>query len=200
MSNAILFRAPFGIPGNLSRGAAHAIIEPAAFNPSLPFPGYGLPGQDRERLVRPDRRPSPMSSTGFSPVRSQPRAVNASDPLGTSVPPKQWRSRCDGVRLHRCHLQCRRSGTGRTGVRARREMARAARRSAASKQRSWPAPRSQSRAQSSWAPADASGNVSVRFTSKPPALVFAFYRREQSRRQSSQRHRAAFFYGATHEN
>lgn len=86
MSNAILYRAAFGIPGNLSRGAAHSIIEPAAFNSSLPFPGYGLPGKTAGGLFVPIAGLADVVY-GFLARPFPTQGANASDPLGTSVPP-----------------------------------------------------------------------------------------------------------------
>jgi hypothetical protein len=86
MSNTILYRAPFGIAGNLSRGAAHAIIEPAAFNPSLPFPGYGLPGKIVNNFFVPIAALADVVYAFLArPFPTQ--GANASDPLGASVPP-----------------------------------------------------------------------------------------------------------------
>jgi hypothetical protein len=86
MSNAILYRAQFGIPGNISRASDKAVVEPVALNPSQPFPAYGLPGK--------------IAGGYFVPIAAQADVVygwlvrpfptqgaNASDPLGTSVPP-----------------------------------------------------------------------------------------------------------------
>lgn len=40
---AFTFRAPYGIPGDLSRNAGGGTIEPVAQNASTPVTGYGLP-------------------------------------------------------------------------------------------------------------------------------------------------------------
>lgn len=44
MGNAILYRMPSGIPGDVSR-LQSATIDSAPLNASLPFPGFGLPGK-----------------------------------------------------------------------------------------------------------------------------------------------------------
>jgi hypothetical protein len=85
--SVITFRMPFGIPGELTRpSVSAATVEAQAFNSSLPFAGYGLPGK--------------VASGKFVPVAANNDVVygflarpfpitgaNASDPLGTSVPP-----------------------------------------------------------------------------------------------------------------
>ena len=85
--SVIAFRMPFGVPGDITRPSTSAsTVEAQAFNTSLPFSLYGLPGQ--------------VVSGKFIPIAAQNQTVygflvrpfpitgaNASDPLGTSVPP-----------------------------------------------------------------------------------------------------------------
>lgn len=44
MGNAILYRMPSGIPGDVSR-LQSATVDSVPFNSSLPFAGFGLPGK-----------------------------------------------------------------------------------------------------------------------------------------------------------
>lgn len=84
---AYLLRMPSGIPGDVSR-ASQSTIETGFFNPSAPFSAYGLPG----KIVSGQFVPLQAGDTaaviyGFL-VRPYPTTgANASDPLGTSVPP-----------------------------------------------------------------------------------------------------------------
>ena len=86
MGQSIVFRAPFGIPGNLSRAPEKSIVESSSFDSALPFPGYGLPG----KIVGDDFAPIAAAGDvvyGFL-VRPFPtQGVNPSDPVGVSVPP-----------------------------------------------------------------------------------------------------------------
>jgi hypothetical protein len=85
-SNTILFRMPFAVPGELSRAAGLATVEAQPLNPALPFPGYGLPGKIVNGLFVPITSVADVVY-GFL-VRPFPtQGANASDPLGTSVPP-----------------------------------------------------------------------------------------------------------------
>lgn len=83
---AFTTRMPVGIPGALSRGEGQATIEAGIYNSSAAFAAYGLPGK--------------LSSGKFVPVTAAADVVagillrpypthgaNASDPLGTAVPP-----------------------------------------------------------------------------------------------------------------
>lgn len=87
MSNAILFRMPSGIPGDVSR-PAQSTIETGLFDSTNPFSAYGLPG----KIVNGKFVPLAASDTaavvyGFL-VRPYPTTgANASDPIGTAVPP-----------------------------------------------------------------------------------------------------------------
>ena len=83
--SVITFRMPFGIQGDISRPSL-ATVESQALNSAAAFAQYGLPGK--------------VSSSKFVPVSAQNdvvygfllrpfpiTGVNASDALGTSVPP-----------------------------------------------------------------------------------------------------------------
>lgn len=87
MSNAILYRMPSGIPGDVSR-PSQSTIETGLFDPTNPFSAYGLPG----KVVNGKFVPLGAGDTaalvyGFL-VRPYPTTgANPSDPIGTSVPP-----------------------------------------------------------------------------------------------------------------
>lgn len=84
-SNTIVYRTPFGVPGGLARAAANAIIEPQAFNSSLPFTAYGVPGKIVSGLFVPIAGQNDVVY-GFLHRPFPSQGANASDPLGTSVP------------------------------------------------------------------------------------------------------------------
>jgi hypothetical protein len=44
MGNAIMFRMPSGVPGDISR-RSQSVVEQVFLDPAKPFPGYGLPGK-----------------------------------------------------------------------------------------------------------------------------------------------------------
>jgi hypothetical protein len=82
--STITFRMPFGVPGDVSR-PSQATIEAQAFGATA-FPSYGI------AAVMTSGKVVPVSSTGQTLygvlVRPFPiTGANASDPLGTSVPP-----------------------------------------------------------------------------------------------------------------
>lgn len=84
--NPILYRMPYGIPGDVTR-RQHATIEPHIFG-ATPFTAYGLPVKLSAGKVIPmgagDAAQVPF---GFL-VRPYPtQGANASDPVGTAVPP-----------------------------------------------------------------------------------------------------------------
>jgi hypothetical protein len=84
-SNAILFRMPFGIPGDLSRMAGAATVKAEIFGATA-FPSYGIPVKLSAGTVIPVAAAND-AVYGFL-VRPFPtQGPNASDPLGTSVPP-----------------------------------------------------------------------------------------------------------------
>jgi hypothetical protein len=84
--NPILYRMPFGVPGDVTR-RDQAAIEPHVLG-ATPFTAYGLPVKLSSGKVIPmgagDAAQVPF---GFL-VRPYPtQGANASDPLGTGVPP-----------------------------------------------------------------------------------------------------------------
>jgi len=84
---AYLFRMPSGIPGDVSR-PSQSTIESGFFNPSSPFPAYGLPGKIVSGQFVPLAASDPATAVYGILVRPFPTTgANASDPLGTSVPP-----------------------------------------------------------------------------------------------------------------
>lgn len=44
MGNALLYRMPSGVPGDISR-RAQSVVEQVFLDPAKPFPAYGLPGK-----------------------------------------------------------------------------------------------------------------------------------------------------------
>jgi hypothetical protein len=86
MSNAILYRMPFGVPGDISRAFGQATVEPQAFDPTKPFGAFGLPGKMSGGLFVPLSVVGDTQAYGWL-VRPYPtRSSNPSDPLGSSVP------------------------------------------------------------------------------------------------------------------
>jgi hypothetical protein len=84
---AYLYRMPSGIPGDVSR-PSQSTIETGFFNPSNPFSAYGLPGKIVSGQFVPLAANDPASVVYGFLVRPFPTTgANASDPLGTSVPP-----------------------------------------------------------------------------------------------------------------
>ena len=85
-SNAITFRMPFGIPGDISRMAGQATVKAEIFG-STAFGSYGIPAKLSSGTVIPLALVGDTAPYGWL-VRPFPtQGVNASDPLGTSVPP-----------------------------------------------------------------------------------------------------------------
>lgn len=81
---AITYRMPFGVPGDLSRPST-ATVEAQAFGATA-FPAYGLPVKVVAGLAVPVAAQN--DSVYGMLVRPFPiTGANASDPLGTSVPP-----------------------------------------------------------------------------------------------------------------
>lgn len=85
MSNAILYRMPSGIPGDVSR-REQATIESVPLDSTKPFSAYGLPG----KIVSGKFVPLEASDTaavvyGFL-VRPYP-TNSAQEPVGTATPP-----------------------------------------------------------------------------------------------------------------
>jgi len=84
---AYQYRMPAGIPGDVTRQSA-AKIEPQVLNASLPFAGYGLFGKLASNKFVPVGSGDAASAVYGLLVRPFPiTGANASDPLGTSVPP-----------------------------------------------------------------------------------------------------------------
>lgn len=84
---AYTFRMPAGIPGDVTR-QSQAKIEPQLFNSSLPFSGYGIPGKIASGKFVPIAGGEAAADIYGFLVRPNPiTGANASDPLGTSVPP-----------------------------------------------------------------------------------------------------------------
>jgi hypothetical protein len=85
MGNAILFRMPSGIPGDISR-QSQATVEPGVLNSSLPFPGYGLFGKVASGKFVPVGAGDTAAAVYGLLVRPYP-TVSSQDPVGTSTPP-----------------------------------------------------------------------------------------------------------------
>ena len=84
---AFLTRMPYGIPGDVTR-QSQAKIEAQVFNASLPFAGYGLVGKIASGKFVPFAGAETDADDYGILVRPYPiTGTNASDPLGTSVPP-----------------------------------------------------------------------------------------------------------------
>lgn len=84
MSNAFLFRMPYGIPGDLSRPSV-ATVEAQPFNTAYPFASYGIPGKIVSGFFVPITASTDIIY-GFL-VRPYPTTGNnASDPIGVAVP------------------------------------------------------------------------------------------------------------------
>lgn len=82
--SAITFRMPYGVPGDISRPST-ATVEAQAYGATA-FSAYGLPAKSSAGKVIPVSAQNDVVY-GFL-VRSFPiTGANASDPLGTSVPP-----------------------------------------------------------------------------------------------------------------
>lgn len=100
---AYAYRMPKGIPGNLSRTGTPTIIEAQPYDPSLPFSAYGLPGKIAGGQFVPISTSTDVVY-GFL-VRPFPiTGANASDPLGTSVPP--LKGLADVLRLGYIQVKC----------------------------------------------------------------------------------------------
>jgi len=84
--NPILYRMPYGIPGDVTR-REHSTIESQLFGATA-FSAYGLPAKfSSGKIVPMGAGDAGTDLRGFL-VRPYPiTGANASDPLGTSVPP-----------------------------------------------------------------------------------------------------------------
>lgn len=87
MSNAFLYRMPSGIPGDISRQSA-GTVDTGFYDSNYTFTAYGLPAKLVSGKLRPLTTGDTFANvTGFL-VRPYPTTgANASDPLGTAVPP-----------------------------------------------------------------------------------------------------------------
>ena len=84
---SFLNRMPFGIPGDVTR-QSQAVIEAQPFNTALPFNRYGIPGKIVANKFIPFAGAEVVTDAYGILVRPNPiTGANASDPLGTSVPP-----------------------------------------------------------------------------------------------------------------
>lgn len=84
---AFLYRMPYGIPGDVTR-QSQATIEPHVYNSALPFPGFGLFGKIASGKFVPIANGDAAGTVYGLLVRPYPiQGANASDPLGTAVPP-----------------------------------------------------------------------------------------------------------------
>lgn len=82
--SVITYRMPFGVPGDISRPST-STVEAQAFGATA-FPAYGIPAKSSAGKVIPVSAQNDVVY-GFL-VRPFPvTGANASDPLGTSVPP-----------------------------------------------------------------------------------------------------------------
>lgn len=82
-----LYRMPAGIPGDVTR-PGNSTIETQLLNSSLPFAGYGLFGKLASGKFVPVTTGDSAGADYGLLVRPFPvTGANASDPLGTSVPP-----------------------------------------------------------------------------------------------------------------
>lgn len=84
---AFLTRMPAGIPGDVTRPSA-ATIEPGVFNSAAAFGGYGLFGKISSGKFVPVGAGDAATAVYGLLIRPFPvTGANASDPLGTAVPP-----------------------------------------------------------------------------------------------------------------
>lgn len=85
MSNAITFRMAYGVPGDINRVSA-CVVEGQPLNSALPFSAYGLPVKVASGKIVPVAANNDVVY-GFLARPFPITGANASDPLGTSVPP-----------------------------------------------------------------------------------------------------------------
>jgi hypothetical protein len=86
MGNAILFRMPSGIPGDISR-QSQATVEPGIFDSAFPFASYGIPVKKVSGKIRPVASGDAATVIIGLLVRPYP-TVSSQDPVGTSTPPQ----------------------------------------------------------------------------------------------------------------
>jgi hypothetical protein len=86
MSNAILYRMPYGVAGDVTR-PSNSTIEPQVLDSASAFPGYGLFGKISSAKFVPIGAADVATAIRGLLVRPFPtQGANASDPLGTAVP------------------------------------------------------------------------------------------------------------------
>lgn len=85
MSNAILYRMPSGIPGDVSR-REQATIESAPFDSNAAFSAYGLFGKIASGKVQPIGAGDAATAVYGLLVRPYP-TNSAQEPVGTATPP-----------------------------------------------------------------------------------------------------------------
>lgn len=86
MSNAILYRMPAGIPGDVTRPST-STIEPNVYDPAKPFDAFGVPGKIvAEKFVPLEAGDAATVIYGLL-VRPYP-TTSSQDPLGKSTPAK----------------------------------------------------------------------------------------------------------------
>lgn len=85
---AFLYRAPSGIPGDISRRQS-STVEPGILNSALPFAAFGVAAKVASGKVVPFAAAGETAASLFGfLVRSYPMTGGAaSDPLGTATPP-----------------------------------------------------------------------------------------------------------------
>lgn len=87
MGNAFLYRMPSGIAGAISRSQS-SDVDTGVFDPNYPFPAYGVPCKKVSGKLRPIASGDTAADIVGILVRPFPTTgANASDPLGTAVPP-----------------------------------------------------------------------------------------------------------------
>lgn len=84
---AFLYRAPSGIPGDISRRQS-STVEPGVLNSALPFAAFGVAAKVVSGKIVPFAAAGETAANLFGfLVRSYPMGGAASDPLGTATPP-----------------------------------------------------------------------------------------------------------------
>lgn len=87
MGNAFLYRMPSGIAGAISRSQS-SDVDTGIFDASYPFSAYGVPCKEVSGKLRPIASGDTAANVIGFLVRPFPTTgANASDPLGTAVPP-----------------------------------------------------------------------------------------------------------------
>lgn len=86
MSNAILYRMPSGISGDVTR-LSTATIEPGVYDPAKSFDAFGVPGKIMSEKFVPLEAGDTADNIYGLLVRPYP-TTSSQDPLGKSTPPK----------------------------------------------------------------------------------------------------------------